>query len=227
MFNRTWGWIEGALPVRIYVLAVGIAAGLITGALRLGESLDLATAVGFVTGFSVTMGVWLGMRLYLVAIGLYRAWIVAIRKQIAEIEVHSFPGRAPSNERDIERLQGSVAISAAVYSIYPTPGLLCGFIASAIASALWAQFDYARASMHFDFLLAFLMAFAVVVAVQCICLLRLQWLVRSSRRRLNRGELVAPVARNTDALDSGINRAERLVRLIGGVGKPAGERSVA
>ena len=214
------------MPAKIYMLALGIVAGLSMGALRLDESIDLATAVGIVIGFSVTAGGWLGIRLYLVVARLYKAWIAAIRKQIADIELHLLPTTSPADGHDIERLRDSFAISAAAYSIYPTPFFLCGFISSAIASALWVQFDYARASMHFDFALTYLIALVVVVAIQCLYFLRLQWLVGSSERRLNQGDLIVPVAQKADVLDSSISRAERFVRLVGGVGKRAGEQAV-
>ena len=226
MLNWMWSWLGRTLPVKFYVLAVGIVGGLTIGALRLDESMELATAVGIVGGFSMAMGVWLGLRLYLGVTRLYRAWIAAIRKQIAEIESRLSPATAPAEKRDVERLRDSLATIVAVYSIYPTPGFLSAFVGSAIASALWVQFDYARASMHFDFVLTYLVGLVVAVALQCLYPLRLQWQVLSAKRRLNRGELVVAVALETDVLDININRAERLVRLIGGVGKPAGEQTV-
>ena len=224
MLNWMWFRLGRALPVKFYVLAVSIVGGLTIGAFRLDESVELATAVGIVGGFSIAMGVWLGLRLYLVVTQLYRAWIAAIRKQIADVESRLAPATTPAEERDVERLRDSLATVVAVYSIYPTPAFLCGFLGSAIASALWVQFDYARASMHFGFVLTHLVALVVAVALQCLYPLRLQWQVWSAKRRLNRGELVVTVALKADALDSNINRAERFVRLIGGVGRPAREQ---
>ena len=45
---------------------------------------------------------------------------------------------------------------------------------------------------------------------------------------MNRDDMVVPAARTAEALDSGINRAERFyARWLGGIGKPAGEQRSA
>ena len=230
MFRLILARLRKAPPVEIRLLAVGVTTGLITGAFRLGESIDVATAVGIATGFSVAMGAWLGIHLYLAVARFYTVWIDAIRKRVAEIESRILPATPLHDGGDIERLRGSVTTHIVAVSVYPIP-LCFGMSAySAIMAVLWTQLDCSCASESQGIaLLVFICSSSLlvgVIAAQCIYLMRLQILASSLERRLNRGDLAAPVTLKTDLLDSSINRAERLVRLVGGVGNPAGEQTV-
>ena len=231
MFSRILARLRKALPVEIRLLAAGVVTGLVVGALRLDESVDIATAVGIATGFSVTMGFWLGIHLYLTVARLYTAWITAIRKRVTDIETRLHSVVASTDGHDVEQGRVSFAITIVASSVYVTP--LCFGVSSysAILAALWTQMDCPCASESQTFALVILICssglLAFTVGIQCLYLLRLQLRAASLERRLNRAGSISPVTIRADVLDSNITRAERLVRRFVGVSRAVAERAPA
>jgi hypothetical protein len=231
MYSWLWGWIPKAPPVGIRLLVIGVITGLVVGALGLDESADTATAVGIATGFSVVMGLWLGIRLYLMVVRLYTAWISAIRKRFTDIETRLHSIASPTDENDIKPERASFAINIVAYSIYVTPFCFAVSSHSVIMGALWSQIDCSCASISQDFALVSLIYSSgllfFTVGIQCLYLLRLQRRVALLERRLNRAGLISPVAMRADVMDSNIARAERLVRRLVGISEAVAKRAPA
>ena len=231
MCIRILARLRKALPVEIRPLAVGVVTGLVAGALWLDESVDIATAVGIATGFSVTMGLWLGIRLYLMVARLYMAWITAIRKRVADIETRLHSAVSPADGNDTEQERGSFAINIVASSIYVTPFCFGVSSYSAIMAVLWTQMDCSCASAGQTFALVILIygsgLLTFIIGIQCLYLLRLQQRVASLERQLNQAGLISPVMMRADVLDSNIARAERMVRRFVGVSRAVAEQAPA
>ena len=231
MLNSTWAWVRKTLPVEIRLLVFGVLTGLAAGALRLDESVDTATAVGIATGFSVAMGPWLGIRLYLIVARLYTVWIAAIRKRVTDIESRLHSVEPPTDRDGVEQVQAPFAIHIVAFSIYLSPLCFAMSLYSAIVSALWIQMDCPCASATQAFALVSLICssglLVLATVIQCVYILLLQRRVALLERQLDQAGLISPVTARADVLDSNITRTERLVRRFVGIGGSTVERASA
>ncbi len=227
MCNLLWTLARKMMRVEIHVVVVGVVTGLIVGAFRLGKSTDEATAIGIATCFSVTVGMWLGFNLYLLVARGYTDWIATIIERIAAIESRILPMLVAIEQEDNAQPRSSIIVRLVAYSFYATPPCFVMFTSSIIMATLRTQIDYSGFMENFAWALGSLIVLVVAAAIQCLYLLRLQLMVASIERRLNRAGLVPPITLRADVLYSNVSRTDWLVRRFGGVGKSVSERPTA
>ena len=228
MFTRMASLVQKTLPVEIRLVGVAVAIGLLAGAFYLGESEELATAVGIMVGFSCAVGSWLGIRLYLVADRFFVVWIDAIRKRVADI-IGPRPMRAegPGNAGGRQNRRRPFAMPIVLVSVYATPVCFAMVTAGAIGSILSTQLGPPFVAMLLTATLCSLGALVLVVAVQSWYLWRVQRWVATLQRYLTQVQPVLPDALPAEVLDSNISRAERIVRRLTGIGQAAEEQTTA
>ena len=57
------------------VVIYGVIGGLIMGATKLGDSADQATALGLVVAIELSVGLWLGMKIWIVTLREFTKWL--------------------------------------------------------------------------------------------------------------------------------------------------------
>ncbi len=72
--------------VDIRVILYGVGLGLIVGATQLGDSAERATALGLAAAIELSVGLWLGMKVWLVVSQLFRKWIASLRERVMKLE---------------------------------------------------------------------------------------------------------------------------------------------
>lgn len=227
MFTWLLRHFRSALPIPIPLLAVAVASGLAVGGLYLGKSVDLATAVGIVVCISVSVGSWLGIRLYLAVAKFYTAWLDAINRRIADVASRLPPVSSISDGHNSQRPRGSIALQLAANSIYATPLCFAMFTGNAIMAALWAQIDPVGAILPLGVALSNFVALVFVIAIQSLYLWRLQRQVATLEQLLSRIDSVPPVALRIQVLNRNISRTARIVRRLTGISQTATEQATA
>ena len=227
MFTRMASLVQKTLPVEIRLVAVAVAIGLLAGACYLGESAELAKAVGIVVGFSCAVGSWLGIRLYLVAGRFFVVWIDAIRKRVTDLETRLMPAEGSGNAGGRQNQRRPFAMPIVLVSVYATPVCFAMVTAGAIGSILSTQLGPPFVAMLLTATLCSLGALVLVVAVQSWYLWRVQRRVATLQRYLTQVQPVLPDALPAEVLDSNISRAERIVRRLTGIGRAAAEQTTA
>ena len=227
MFCQLRRHFKQAFPIRLPLLAFAVAVGLVAGAFYLDESEELATAVGLVACISLAVGSWLGLGLYLITARGFAFWIETIRKRISAVELRLITGQ-PSNFQDTrQRPQRSLALRIVLASAYATPVCLVMVAIGVIATALSTQLGSLFVAVTLRATLFSLSVLLVAVVIQSLYLWRLQRRVVSLDQRLDRIDAVSPITLRASVLDSSINRTERVVRRLTGVGKPIAEQATA
>ena len=227
MCRQMWTFVRKVTPVEIRLVVVGVVFGLATGAFRLGQSVDEATAIGIATCFAMTVGAWLGLNLYFLVSRGYTAWLATIRKRIEAVEARMAPVMEPVGGDYGKQARGSAMARLTAYSFYVSPLCFVALAYSVIMTALRVQIDYPGATVSFYIALVSLSVLILIHVAQCLYFLRLNMMIASIERRLNRVQSVSPAARRADVLYGNINRTDRIVHQIGGVGKSIAERTTA
>ena len=62
--------------------------GIGTGALRLGQSADEATAIGLATSISFSFGMWVGMHAYVLVLSFTHKWVVSLKARFETLAEH-------------------------------------------------------------------------------------------------------------------------------------------
>lgn len=168
MRNQLQSWAGKALPIDLRLIAVGIVLGLAAGAFWVDKSVEMAKAVGIATGISVSVGSWLGIRLYLVVAKFYTAWLDAINRRIADVASRLPPVRSIADGHNSQRPRGSIALQLAANSIYATPLCFAMFTGNTIMAALWAQIDPVGAILPLGVALSNFVTLVFVVAIQSL-----------------------------------------------------------
>ena len=223
MFTQMTSFVRKTFPIEFRLLAVSVAIGLISGAFYLGESTDLATAVGIATGFSCAIGSWLGTRLYLAAARLFISWIDAIRKRVADLEPQLMPAECPGNAAYRKNPHRSLVMPLVLISAYITPVCFVTVTTGAIGAILATQLDTLFVVGWLTATLSGLGTLILVVAVQSLYLWWIQRQVASFQRYLTPVQPVLPA----EVLDHNISRTEQIVRKLTGIGQTATEQTTA
>ena len=227
MRNQLRSWAGKALPIDPRLVAVGIVLGLAADAFWVDESVEMAKAVGIATGISVSVGSWLGLRLYLVTARLLISWIDAIRKQVADLEPQLMPAECPISTDDRQNPHRPPVRHIVFISVYATPVGFVMVTTGAIGSILSTQLGSLFVTALFTATLSSLSALALVVAIQSWYLWRVQRQVASFQRRLTQVQPILPDALPTEILDNHIGRTARIVRRLTGISQTATEQATA
>ena len=224
MFTQMASFVRKTFPIEFRLLAFSVAIGLLSGAFYLGESADLATAVGIAAGFSCAIGSWLGIRLYLVTARLFISWIDAIGNRIANVAARMALAERPHQADGCQKSHRSLAMLIVLVSAYATPVCWVIAVAGSIAAGLFTQLGPGFVASTLPIALSGAGMLLLAVGVQALYLWHLHRQVASFERMLDRIDAVSPITLKAQILNHDISRAERTVRRLTGAGKPIAEQ---
>ena len=227
MFTWLLRHFRSALPIPIPLLAVAVASGLAVGALYLGESVDLATAVGIAVCISVSVGSWLGLRLYLVTARFFISWIDAIGNRVASLESGLMPAGLADRDKNYAKPRRSLALHIVIISAYANP-LCFGMVTTgAIYTVLSTQLGYHFLAPRLMATLFSLCILLIAIAIPSLYLWRLQRQVATLEQLLSRIDSVPPVVQRVQVMNRNISRTARIVRRLTGISQTATEQATA
>ena len=141
MSRQTSRWPRLAIPVPVPFLVIGLVAGTTSGALRLAESPDEATATGIAVFFSVTIGLWLGAQGSMWLLHRFLHWTEGLLERLSglrcELESRGF-SVSPSHPDHPRVTTGLILIAL---GIYVAPLGLMGLCATGILIGLDFRVD--------------------------------------------------------------------------------------
>lgn len=156
-----------SLPLTKWVLAVAALFGLIHGATYLGESADLATAVGIVDFISLAVGPWIAIGICQLLARGYSVWIKAIA---GRVEIRQ--ARYSANESLEEPVDGSTPrvgfVARAVgYSFYVTAYATGAAMTGLLMAAMRTRIDGLEYGYYPMVIGAHVVILAGTVVAQC------------------------------------------------------------
>ena len=224
------------MPVDCWLIAVAIGVGLVVGGTNLiaGKGIDVATTYALVYSLQVAVGAWFGARAWLMLLRAERHWITALERRVHKImetmeEWDISPGAREGGHAESPTLL--IRLLSALVSLLPWfLSMVTGY---AVVIVLNARVDIFTTNTHIYFFVAASVATCAAISPWLFRLLRLEWRIRRTEKRLrslgtvpsgfdnvapDRGFLVAP---DRGFLIEATNRATLLALLIAGV-KPLG-----
>ena len=229
MLTQTWKSVRSSFPLSGWTIAVAAVVALVHGSSHLGETVDLATAIGIADFLSIAIGCWLAVRLYGWLVRAYAAWTATLEARTVSI-LERLPVEFDETD-DAENGAGRVPVAALLVaqSSYLTL-LSCGaFTSSVLSGILMAQIDGQGYGLNVAAAIASFAVIAVSVMAQCLYFWRLHRKVASIEQQVAVIDILPRetvlVAQRAEALDNGITGAERLGRRFVGMRPLSAERA--
>ena len=215
MFSQVWAAVNNAVPVDIRLIFYGAICGLVIGSLKLGESIDEATALGIAVFVQVTIGVWSGLR-------LCRFWI-----QFVESRLNSLTGRLESLISQLNFGDGTVVDRNPVrpsstwyiivkWCIYMTPFWMVGITTGVILAAIDFRVNLATYDHYFMYTVASISLVVLCLVVQYINLWIMTRKVTRLEQHVNSGVPIKEFALHTDHLGSAFSNTDSFVYKVTG-----------
>ena len=208
------------LPLSNWTIATAAIWGLALGAANLGESLDMATAMGISGFLSIAVGCWLAIHLYQLLMRGYVAWIALIETRADGI-LSLLPVSPSTEEPDADDVRrASVAARVVAGSFYFTMCASGAFTSCLLYTGLTYQIVDRTVILHFTPIAMISLVLGIIIAAQSLYFVRLHWKIASIERQMQRIDMVPQVTGRTAILGISITRTERFGRRF--VGLPSG-----
>lgn len=145
MYSLNRESISEMSAVDIRVVIYGVIGGLIMGATRLGDSVDQATALGLVVAIEISVGLWLGTKIWLLTLRAFTKWLTrwtdSLEKRVVAMKsLLTRTTEAPRAEYP-DRRSNSVTTRLAVWCIALTPIGIALLTIGAISAIMDIRFD--------------------------------------------------------------------------------------
>ena len=222
MHGKIWTFARLAIPIDFRILLYGVAVGLFAGLISLlVESPELATGRGIATAVSCSLGLWLGINLWLLTLRVLRLWSASLTERFEALESS---GMLISGDTDMPAGDRNAAtIESVLFGLVPV-----GFgltIYSAVLAVIDLQVDIYSAVVYVPWLCLGIVYVFLGIAGQCWYLWRDSRRVARLERRLESAEAMAPVTLQTPRLERAISKASSIVCKLTGIGCPAGDET--
>lgn len=220
MLAQAWKSARRTLPLSNWTVAIAALWGLTLGVANLGESLDLATAMGISGFLSIAVGCWLAIHLYQLLMRAYVTWIALIETR-ADGVLSLLPVSPSTGEPDADDARrASVAARVVAGSFYFTMCVCGAFTSCLLYTALTYQIVDRAGILHFTPIAVISLVLGILIAVQSLYFVRLHWKIASIERQMERIDMVPQVTGRTAVLGISITRTEQFGRRF--VGLPSG-----
>ncbi len=222
MYCEIWATVRRGSPIEFLPLLYGIGIGLIIGLSVLStESMEVATGLGIATSVSFSLGGWLGVKLSLLIMRVFRVWVLSLNKRIEALELSlGEEVRQAGGVRTVglEKVSGRTVVWQLCVFLVPTgiPMVAIG----AVLAVIDFRVDICGAIAYVSPLLVGF-GFAIVgLAGQCLYLWNVARLVARLERHLDPAAFVVPVALQAYRLEHAINSVSSVVCKLAGVRRP-------
>lgn len=220
MYSLNRESISKMSAVDIRVVIYGVIGGLIMGATKLGDSADQATALGLVVAIELSVGLWLGTKIWLLTLREFTKWlskwtdslekrVVVMRTLLtrtAEVSRAEYP-----NRRGI-----SVTTRLAVWCIALTPIGIALLTIGAISLVMDSRLDIHSTAFYLPSLMIGATFAIAGLLPLCVRLFVIEYQVRRLENRLDTIESALQSLSWTDDLDKAYTWTHSLVAKIVG-----------
>ena len=229
MLHRVFRSTLNNFPVSGWVMAIAAMYGLAHGSVHLGESADMATAVGIVNFLSLVAGAWLAVSLYRFLVRTYTVWISKIENRVsavlAQLSTVSHSEELKNNK--VRRVSATAWLIA--NSFYVTMFSCGAFTNCLLVGTLMTRIDGHAHTPYFTAAIASLVVILGSVIVQCSYFLYLHRKVAFIEQQIATIGVLTDepirVAQRAEVLDNGIAGTERFGRRLVGIRPPSSQRA--
>lgn len=224
MHGKAWTLARLAIPIDFRVLLYGVAVGVFAGLISLfAESAELATGRGIATAVSCSLGLWLGINLWLFTLRVFRLWSASLTKRFEALESNMIP---IADDTDTPaKASRATTIESVLFGL--VPGGFGIIIYSAVLAVIDLQVDIYSAVAYVPYLCLGFVYVLLGIAAQCWYLWQDSRRVARLERRLESAEAVTPVRLQTPRLERAIGKAGAVVCKLTGVGCQASDYTAA
>lgn len=224
MHGKVWTFARLAIPIDFRLILWGVGTGVLVALLSLlVESAELATGRGIATAVSCSLGLWLGINLWLLTLRVFRLWSASLTKRLEALESSMMP---VADDTDMPAGASNAAtIESVLFGL--VPGGFGLTIYSAVLAVIDLQADIYSAMAYVPYLCLGIVYVFLGIAGQCWYLWRDTRRVARLERRLESAEAVAPITLQTLRLERAIGKASSIVCKLTGVGCSAKDYTAA
>ena len=187
--------------VDIRVILYGVVAGLLIGATQLGNSVDRATALGLAMTIEISVGIWLGTKLWLAVFPVFSKWLterfayLEVRLEKLESEIDErlanmgvrFDQDMKSGEDGFPRREDApIAVRLTIWCIVLIPFGTTLFAFGSITAIMAIGLDIHSTVSYLPNLIVGATLALVGIATPCLNLLLIERHVRRSENILDR-----------------------------------------
>ncbi len=206
--------------VDIRVVIYGVIGGLIMGATRLGDSPEQATALGLVVAIELSIGIWLGTKIWLLAlrafVGWLSRWTDSLEKRVVTMKSRLNRTMETSGSEYLHRRGNSITTRLAVWCIALTPIGIALLTIGAISAIMDFRLDIHSTAFYLPSLIIGAMLAIAGLLPLCIRLFVIECQIRGLENRLDTIESALRSLSWTDDLDKAYTWTHSLVAKIVG-----------
>lgn len=206
--------------VDIRVVIYGVIGGLIMGVTKLGDSAEQATALGLVVAIELSVGIWLGTNIWLLAlrsfVGWLSKWTDSLEKRVMAMKGRLTQTMETSGSEYLHRRGNSVTTRLAVWCIALTPVGITLLTIGAISAVMDFRLDIHSAAFYLPSLIIGTMLAVAGLLPLCIRLFVIEYQVRGLENRLDTIESALRSLSWTDDLDKAYTWTYSLVAKVVG-----------
>ena len=229
MSNRIWIFVRKTLPLTNVWVAFSAIAGLGYGALHLNESVDLATAIGIASFFSIAVGAWPALILFRLLMRGYATWLESIFKTLTPIESQMLAVSNPAEQEPRVEPTRSVLARLVACSFHLTLFCSAAFTTSLLNAMLLAQINDHGYIANLVLPMVVFVILAIFVVVQSLYIFSLHQRSKTIERRMKLISMIsngsAPLPGSADVLVKGMTQTERIGTLFLSVSGSSPKRS--
>ena len=153
-----------------------------------GGDVELATAVGFVYFFTISVGSWLSVNCYAMLMRIYNAWATRIEARTDPLLARIRDELGDTKRSDLEENATRAGLRRVrtflmKQSFLPVLFVMAMLVSSIFQAVLFSRIDYPGHETRTYFVMGNLIALAFLVAYQCLYLVNLQRQIGSLERR--------------------------------------------
>ena len=220
MHGRVWTFARSAVPIDCRLILYGVGMGLLMALVSLlVESAELATGRGIATAVSCSLGLWLGINLWLFTLRVFRIWSASLTKRLEALDSNMMP--IPGDTDMPANTSRASTIESVLFGL--VPGGFGMTIYSTVLAGIDLQVDIYSAMAYVPCLCLGIGYVLLGLAGQSFYLWRDSRRVARLQRRLESAEAVAPVTLQTPRLERAISKAGVIVCKLTGVGCQTGD----
>lgn len=222
MHSKVWTFARLAIPIDFRLILYGVGMGMLMALVNLlVESAELATGRGIATAVSCSLGLWLGINLWLFTLRVFRLWSASLTKRLEALESNMI---LIAGDTDMPAKASRVTtIESILFGL--VPGGFGITIYSAVLAVIDLQVDIYGAMAYVPHLCLGIAYSSLGIAVQCWYLWRDSRRVARLERRLESAGAVAPVTLQTPRLERAISKASTIVCKLTGLGCQSGDET--
>ncbi len=222
MYRKILTTARGASPIEGRLVICGVGSGLIVGLMALpATSVETATAKGIAMSVSVALGSWLGIKLWLLTLSIFKGWRASLDRRIEALTLRfELAAGQPAGQKPLE--SGNSDRPHPIWWLF-AGAVPFGFMyamSAAVLAAIDLRVNIYGSPVYGPLMLIMLSGFGIALsglAGKCFYFWQVARDMARLERHLDSATSVAPITLQTHRLDHAIDSVSYFVCKLAGV----------